>query len=208
MTDQTSAGTGGMSHQMDRRLRSQLGQLQVEARSLRTRVRWLTGGLVLALVAVVLVALRPDLLAMDDGSGGLLETRHLVLVGEDGQARGEWRVDEEGNVRLTMMDRQRSDRLSISVLSGGYPGLSLIDAQGQRRAALGLLPDETTSLVFADASGVARAVLGLTGADAANLVFADARGVSRIGLGLDATGMGSVMLPDSVEADEMDPGLP
>ncbi len=53
-----------------------------------------------------------------------------------------------------------------------------------------------------------RAVLGLTTGDAANLVFADAQGVSRIGLGLDGSGLGSVMLPDSVEAEELDPGIP
>lgn len=209
MTDQTRAGDGGMSEEAERRLRSQLGHVQAEANGLRARLRWLTVGLVLTLGLTVLVALRPDLLALDTGdSRAVLETEGVVLVDGDGQPRGGWGVDEEGNVRLTMMDRQQRDRLSISVLEGGFPGLSLINATGQRRAALGLLPDETTSLVFADAAGVPRAVLGLTTGDAANLVFADAQGVSRIGLGLDGSGLGSVMLPDSVEAEELDPGIP
>lgn len=209
MTDSTPTGDGGMSEEAERRLRSQLGHVQAETNGLRARVRWLTVGLVLTLGLTVLVALRPDLLALGLGdSRAVLETEGVVLVDGDGQPRGGWGVDEEGNVRLTMMDRQQRDRLSISVLEGGFPGLSLINATGQRRAALGLLPDETTSLVFADAAGVPRAVLGLTPGDAANLVFADAQGVSRIGLGLDGSGLGSVMLPDSVEAEELDPGMP
>jgi len=209
MVDPSGAGDGGMSEDAERRLRAQLNHVQGEADGLRARVRWLAAGLVLTLGFTVLVALRPDLLALDaQDERAVIETEGLVLVDGNGQPRGRWAVDAEGSVRLTMMDRQRRDRLSISVLDGGFPGLSLINATGQRRAALGLLPDETTSLVFADAAGVPRAVLGLTSGDAANLVFADAQGVSRIGLGLDGSGLGSVMLPDPVEAEELDPGLP
>jgi hypothetical protein len=155
------------------------------------------------------LAVRPELFnaVAGLGSGGIVRARQLVLVGEDGRARGEWSVDAQGNSSLVMLDPQQRERLTLTLRDGGFPGISLTNSAGQRRVALGLLSDETTSLVFADAAGMPRAVLGLTGNEAASLVLADGQGVSRIGLGLDGSGMGSVLLPDE-SAAEVETALP
>ena len=85
--------------------------------------------------------------------------------------------------------------MSLSVLSGGFPGLSLINANGLRRAAFGLLPDEGISLAFTDPDGTQRVVLGLSRGDAAQLVFADGDGVIRASLGVDGLGQEIMLLP-------------
>jgi hypothetical protein len=184
--------------EIEARFRSRMNHLERDANKLRSRVRMMGLALLAALGMLTAVLIRPELVS-SNGQGrvaGEIRTRSLVLVDVDGLPRGQWTVDEGGNVRLGMLDERGRQRLSLSVLEGGFPGMSLINAQGQRRAAFGLLPDETTSLVFADAAGVPRAVLGLTRGEAANLVFADAAGVSRIGFGLDGAGIGSALLPE------------
>jgi len=183
---------------MEERALGRMKLLEEEGRKLRARSRILGFGLFLALAVSVVALLWPGGLNLGGRSDGpdALRVRHLVLEDGDGNPRGDWQVDVEGNSRLTLLDRQGRARLSLSVLSGGFPGLSLIDTEGQRRAALGFLPDQTTNLVFADEAGIARAVLGLSRADATHLVFADANGVSQVALGLDGTGVGSIMLPE------------
>ena len=182
---------------MERRIYERFRDLEHDAQKLRRRIRSLTLGLVVAVAAIAVIGLSPTL---SEGSAEVtadaIRAQRVVLIDANGQTRGEWSVDEQGNTRFNMLDQQRRQRLSLSVLEGGYPGLSLTNAAGQRRVALGLLPDETTSLVFADGSGVPRAVLGLTRGESANLVFADGGGVSRLGLGLDRDGTGSMMLPE------------
>lgn len=183
---------------MEERAMGRLKSLGEEVRRLRVRSRILGFGLFLSLAVSAVALLRPGGLNVGGLSGDpdALRVRHLVLEDGDGNPRGDWQVDVEGNSRLTLLDRQGRARLSLSVLTGGSPGLSLIDTEGQRRAALGFLPDQTTNLVFADGAGIARAVLGLSRADATHLVFADANGVSQVALGLDGTGVGSIMLPE------------
>lgn len=181
----------------EQRMQARFHALEAEVRGLRTRLRLVGTGLFAAVALVGALAVRPELFSSVAGlgRGGIVTARQLVLVGEDGRPRGEWSVDAAGNSRLTMMDQQQRERLTLALRDGGVPGISLTNAAGQRRVALGLLPDETTSLVFADGDGIPRAVLGLTRGEAASLVLADAEGVSRIGLGLDGSGVGSVLLP-------------
>ena len=190
-----------MTEMEEERLRRRLLAVEKEAENLRSRSRFLSLGLAVSLVLAGFAAFSQTVF----GGGGKelhansLRTERIVLEDSDGSQRGEWRVDEEGNSRLTILDRQGNTRLSLSVLNAGFPGLSFTNGSGQTRAALGLLPDESTSLVFADGSGVPRTVLGLSRADAAHLVFADAEGVSRVALGLDGDGEGSVILPEDLK---------
>ncbi|HSH74678.1 MAG TPA: hypothetical protein VLA09_03150 [Longimicrobiales bacterium] len=176
--------------------------IEREVRKLRLQCRMLSIGMVgaIALAGISWIVAAAQL--FDSGAAEVLEARRIVLQGPDGDPRGEWSVDEEGNASLSMLDRQARERISVSVLGEGYPGLALSNAAGERRVALGLLPDETTSLVFADGSGVPRAVLGLVRGDAASLLLADAEGVSRIGFGLNGEGFGSVILPDGSPGTE------
>jgi hypothetical protein len=181
----------------EERTRRRLLALEKESERLRSWVRILGFAMFASLGLSIFATFGPSPL---DRAGELstkvLRTEHLVLEGANGQARGEWRVDEEGNSRLLLLDRQASPRLSLSVLNAGFPGLSLKSGSGQTRAALGLLPDESTSLAFTDGAGVLRTVLGLSRAGAAHLVFADGEGVSRVALGLNGSGEGSVILPE------------
>ncbi len=202
MTEKTS-GSPEMDRTLemeDERLRQRLLLAEREVEQLRSRTRLMGAGLLVALGLSGLALISPGFLGRGDPSTvevDILQAKHIVLQDAEGRPRGEFRVDPEGNARISLLDRQGRPRLSLSVLSGGFPGMSLINANGQRRAALGLLADESTSLVFADAGGVPRTVLGLSRGDAAHLVFADAEGVSRVALGLEASGLGSVILPEN-----------
>lgn len=196
----------GSTAERERRLYERLRAMEMEARSLRTRVLWLTSGLVLVVGMLGTMAFRPDLLPPPSRvAAGVIEARQLLLVDAEGQPRGEWGVAPNGDTRLLILDQDARQRLTLSVGHDGVPGLSLANAAGQRRVALGLLADETTSLVFADGGGVPRAVLGLTRGEAASLVFADSEGVSRMGMGLDRSGTGSMMLPEEPGEELPDP---
>lgn len=189
----------GMMREIEERVRSRLLSLEREAEALRRRTRLLTVGFFLAIGLAFTVALNPDLLAVTGiHSGGEgLRVRSLVLLDDNDRPRGEWGVNEAGDARLSLFDRQGRRRLNISVLSGGHPGMSLINSAGQSRAAFGLLADESSSMVFADGAGIPRVVLGLTPEEAAHLVFADGNGVSHMALGLDRDGISSVILPEA-----------
>lgn len=195
--------------ELERRLHARLRKVEEESRALRGRSRLLGLGLLTALALLAVMIVRPELASViRDDVADVIEARRVVLVDPAGSPRGEWAIDESGNARLSMLDRERRPRLTLTVLQGGYPGLSLANAAGQRKVALGLLPDETTSLVFADHAGIPRAVLGLTTGEAASLVFADADGVSRMGMGLDGSGVGTVMFPDDSLVEEDDVPIP
>jgi hypothetical protein len=174
---------------------ARLRAAEQDTRSLRASVRWVALLLGIGLGVSFLASTEWPLNAIRGADASVIEASRVVLVGPDGEPRGEWFVDEDGNARLALLDQQAQERLLLTVRDGGFPGISLSNAEGQRRVALGLLPDETTSLVFADGGGIPRAVLGLTRGESANLVFADGDGVSRVGLGLNGNGIGSVMLP-------------
>jgi hypothetical protein len=203
-TGETSVDRSTLAER-DRRLHERLRGIETDAERLRARTRWLWAGLVLTVGLLGTSWVRPDLLPVPSRvTADVIEAGEIVLVGPDGQRRGEWGVEGNGDARLFILDDDGRRRLTLSVADGGVPGISLANAAGQRRVALGLLSDETTSLVFADRGGIPRAVLGLTRDEAASLVFADADGVSRMGMGLDRSGNGSMMLPD--EAGEDIPG--
>ncbi|MEJ2205399.1 MAG: hypothetical protein P8170_14975 [Gemmatimonadota bacterium] len=207
MTDETE-GTGAAAEavvmrELEERILSRLSRVEHEARLLRARTRFYGVALTVTMAMLAVVAVYPGLLSTGSAGneGGVLQVSALELVGEDGQPRGRWAVDEDGSVRLSLLDRQARTRLGLTVLGGGHPGLSLVNSEGKRRAVLGLLQDETTTLVFADRDGIPRAVLGLTQGNAASLVFAGADGVSRMGLGLDGEGNGSVVLPEDAGSE-------
>jgi hypothetical protein len=201
-----AAEAGDAYADLQQTMRARFGAMEAEIRRLRARNGTLGLGLVVAIAVAAGSWIVPSLNAGPQGTDEIIETRGLVLVGPDGQPRGEWSVDADGNASFKMLDPQQRERLSFSVRSEGHPGLALSNEAGERRVAMGLLPDQTTTLVFADGAGVPRAVLGLVRGDAANFLLADADGVSRIGFGLDGRGIGSVILPgnDTSTDDEED----
>lgn len=202
MTDNTKdpSDLGIKSEMEEERLRHRLLAVEREAEWLRARIRFLGFGLVAALLLGAVGTFSHGLFGgWEEGMAvDQLTAKRILLTDAQGMARGEWRVDEEGNARLGLLDRQGRTRLSFSVLSSGSPGLSLVNANGRRRAGLALLPDESTSLVFADGTGAPRAVLGLSTGDAAQLVFADANSTPRVALGLDEMGVANVIIPEDV----------
>lgn len=194
-------GDGGMREEMGHRMVARINSLEKELKSVRSQGRLLGFGLLASLAAAVFAILT----GVQSGANDVVETRQLVLLGPDGQPRGEWVVDPEGNSTLSMLDREQRPRMTLTVRNEGYPGLSLSNTAGQRRVALGLLPDETANLVFADGAGTARNVLGLVRGDAASLVLADGTGNIGVGFGLDGRGVGSVILPEEeLPADSSD----
>ena len=202
-----TTSVAGDEREVERQVESRLKTVELEVRSLRNRLRLQAFGFTGTLILLGALVVRPDLFPPIAGVGnsGVVTARQLVLVGNDGRPRGDWSVDGAGSSRLTMLDHQQRERLTLTLSDGGFPGILHANAAGQRRVALGLLPDETTSLVFADGEGTPRAVLGLTRGDAASLVLADAEGVSRIGFGLDGSGLGSVILPEETEPEAATP---
>ena len=206
MSEQESTqGDGGMREEMGHRMMARVNSLEKELKSVRAQGRLLGFGLLASLAAAVFAILN----GAQTSGGDIVEARQLVLLGPNGQPRGEWTVDPEGNSTFSMLDREQRPRMTLTVRNEGYPGLSLSNTAGQRRVALGLLPDETASLVFADGAGIARNVLGLVRGDAASLVLADASGTMGVGFGLDGRGIGSVILPDEEleeEGSADDPG--
>ncbi|MBT8398310.1 MAG: hypothetical protein KJN92_15155, partial [Gemmatimonadetes bacterium] len=122
------------------RLRRRLLAVERETERLRGRARIFGIGLLVSLVLAAVATLSPHLLALGGNSVDLdtVTARRMVLVDSEGVQRGEWRVDEEGNSRLRVLDRRSRTRLSFSVLSDGSPGLSLTNANGKRRAGLAL----------------------------------------------------------------------
>ena len=129
MKDQSPANIG-MMREIEERLRARLIAVERETESLRARARFLGLALTVTLALLAVVAVYPDVLARSGvrSAKDFLEIRHLVLVGEDGSNRGEWLVDEDGNVRLSLLDFQGRPRLNLRVLDGGFPGLSLANA--------------------------------------------------------------------------------
>lgn len=186
--------------------RRRFAVMEDQLRTLRSRFRLLGFGLLVAIAACIILAVKPELLGLGDGTHavGMVRTQHLVLEDRNGVVRGEWEVDGDGNARLSFLDREGRPRLSLSVLNGGWPGLSLIDSWGTRRAVLGILPDETTNLVLGDEAGKARAVLAYDRTLGAQLVFADRNEITRAALGVDASGQGMMMLVEDEETE--DPG--
>lgn len=213
MTDKTR-GTSDLGKKTEieaERFRQRLLALERESEWLRSRARLLGLGLLVTLVLGAVGAFGQGAFSRskDEVTLEVLTAQRVVIQDDQGVARGEWRVDEEGNTRMGLLDRQGRTRLSFSVLSGGSPGLSLVNANGRGRAGLALLPDESTSLSFADATGTPRVVMGLNPGDAAHLVFADANGAQLVVLGLDEMGLPSVVLPqDSVPLEDSVSGNP
>jgi hypothetical protein len=207
-TKKEPSDLGKMSEMEEERFRRRLLAIEKETENLRARARILGIGLLVTLILGAVGAFSSGIFSGSDEAMevGVLTVQRVVLVDGQGVARGEWRVDDEGNARLGLLDRLERTRLSFSVLSGGSPGMSLVNSNGRRRAGLALLPDESTSLVFADGAGIPRAVLGLSVGDAAQLVFADAGGTTRMALGLDETGVGNMTLPEEM-AEQSDTTL-
>jgi hypothetical protein len=117
----------------------------------------------------------------------ILEARQFTLRDAAGNARAILGV-QDSSARLIMLDPAGHQRVTLSVLQNGAPGLSFRDETGHARLVLGLLPDQTTTLVFADRQGVTRTVLGLAQDESSTLVFADHGGTTQAGLGIDRDG--------------------
>jgi hypothetical protein len=189
----------------EERLRQRLVSLERHSEKVRSRERLFGVGILIALLLAAVAAFTPHFLSVngDEVSMRTVSAEVFVLRDVEGVIRGRWAVDDGGNSRMTILDRQGRTRMSLSVLSNGSPGMSFSNSNGTPRAALALLPDESTSLTFADGSGIARTILGLSRADATHLVFADADGVSQISIGLDAAGEANIILPTIAPPEEV-----
>lgn len=206
--NQTPSDKGPTKDLEGDRLRQRLLAVERRAETLRARERLFGVAILVALVLSAISAFTPQLLAVggDEVELASLSAERFILRDTEGNIRGGWSVDAEGDSRLTISDRQGRTRMSFSVLSSGSPGLSLSNANGRSRAALALLPDETVNLVFADGAGVPRTMLGLSRADAPVLLFADADSDMRISIGLDGYGEPNIVLPESGSPDQTPEG--
>ncbi len=167
-------------------------RVRVETAAIRRRMR------ILGWMAVVIALLAAA------GAGGVLyyafyhglpiltspsiRTREVVLMGENGSARGYWRVDDEGTARFVMTDPRGVDRLKLTLRANGEQGVSLADSTGAARVVLGFLDDQSGTLGFADERGQTRGVFGLTPDGESSLLFADQNGGTRAVLGVRGDG--------------------
>ena len=169
-----------------------LNQVEQENRRLRRIV------LVLGLGVAGAVGLTAALFQQTTRSGqSNVQAKEYVLVGEDGVARGAWRLLDDGSSTFALHDQNGLGRIRFSVLSDGAPGVSFTDARGKSRLVISLLPDMTGTVVFADESGTTRTVLGLAADGSSTLVFADAAGSARASIGIEPDGAPDFTMIDS-----------
>lgn len=191
------AGRGGRSlEQMEEWLVGRMSALESQNRSLRRRLGIVTL-LLLVVMAVSAVALYLTPAFPWSPATASFSASRFELTDGSGNVRGAWFVREDGSARLVMHDRSDVERLRMTVLAGGAPGIVFAGGAGEPRVVLGVLPDETASLVMADNQGVSRAVLGIGTDQSVNLVFADRTGAMRSALGTDSRGQATFMLPDA-----------
>ncbi|MBT8397951.1 MAG: hypothetical protein KJN92_13345 [Gemmatimonadetes bacterium] len=206
--DRAAADRDRMKELEEERVRQRLVAVERQSEKQSSTQRLLGIGLLIALVLSAVAAFTPHLLAVggDDVDLGNVSAESFILTDQDGVVRGRWTVDDGGNSRIAVLDRQGRTRLSLSVLSGGSPGMSFSNANGTSRAGLALLPDESVQLVFADGSGQPRTLVGLSRADEGYLMFADPAGEPQINIGPDGSGAPAIVLPEEGTAEETGEG--
>jgi hypothetical protein len=187
---------------LEDRLVARISGLETQNRALRRLTTILAGVVGVTFVFGVVHFLSPSALEFVRPNVGVIEANGFVLRDRDGAIRAQLLVEEDGRVRFGLHDLTETRRVSVSVLSGGSPGMALTDRDGQNRLAMGVANDGSSTLVFADRAGTPRTVLGLSAQESAGLSIVDARGVRRVELGVDSDGMATVLMPGApVETD-------
>jgi hypothetical protein len=183
------------------RLIARISAVETQNRALRRLTTALSVLVGLGLVVGVIHFMAPTALEFVRPNVGVIEANGFVVRDRDGAVRGQLVVEDDGRVRFSLHDLTETRRVSVSVLSGGSPGLALTDREGQNRLAMGVANDGSSTLVFADRAGNPRAVLGLSSDESAGLSIVDGGGVRRVELGVDSNGMATVLVPGGVERD-------
>lgn len=185
---------------LEDRLVARLSSLEGQNRSLRrlsTLLSFLVAG---SIVVGVVHVMSPSAFDFVRPGMGIVEANGFVVRDATGAVRGEWIVEEDGRVRFGLNDLTETRRASMSVRTGGSPGIALASRDGRNRLVLGVLPDESANLVFADRGGLPRTVLGVSSDESAGLTIVDAAGVRRVELGVDRAGTATVLMPVVVTA--------
>ena len=193
---------------LEDRLVARISSLEGQNRSLR-RLSTLLSFLVAAGVVVGIVhVMSPSAFDFVRPNMGVVEANGFVVRDATGAIRGEWIVEDDGRVRFGLNDLTETRRASMSVRTGGSPGIALASREGQNRLVLGVLPDGSANLVFADQAGSPRTVLGVSSEESAGLTIVDAAGVRRVELGVDRAGTATVLMPGAATdpGDEGDEG--
>ncbi len=194
---------------LEDRMVARISGLETQNRSLKRRNALLTLLVGLGVVVGGVHVLNPNAMDLLRPTAGVIEATGFAVRDADGQLRGRWIVEEDGRVRFSLHDLTETRRVSVSVQSGGSPGLSLANRDGQTRVALGLNSDGSANFVVADRAGLPRAVLGLSAEEAAGLTIVDGAGAPRVELGVDRNGSATVRMPGfdpSGEGDGNDGG--
>jgi len=180
---------------LEDRLVARISGLETQNRALRRLSTILAVVVGATFVVGVLHFMSPTALEFVRPNVGVIEANGFIVRDQDGAIRGRLVVEEDGRVRFSLHDLTETRRVSVSVLSGGSPGMALTDRDGQNRLAMGVANDGSSTLVFADRAGTPRTVLGLSSEESAGLSIVDAGGVRRVELGVDGNGMATVLMP-------------
>jgi hypothetical protein len=200
--DATASGPepsdGYRLREVEARLARRLDALEGQRERLKWMSRLTMAGMVVTLIALAAV-LGTATGDRETLSAGTLYAGEVVLRDADRVTRGHLGLDTQGRVQFALSDRDGRERIALTVLGDGSPGVTISDDDAHPRAVLGHLPDGTTSLVFADAEGITRAVVGLGADGSTHALFADRAGLIRTLVGVDADGAPSMSL---VEGDD------
>ena len=83
--------------------------------------------------------------ALGVGSDGVMTARAVRLVDNDGNVRGLWNTDDNGEPALWMYDRNGATRIELDTTEN-TPSLSLHDNDGNRRVYFGMDRNDGTGL--------------------------------------------------------------
>lgn len=91
------------------------------------------GVIILSLGAIVLMAQ-----VLSGGSHTVIEPERIVLWDGQGLTRGEWKIDDNGDVRLALRDETGEGYAHLSTTRNGHSFLVLGDGQKRGVASIGI----------------------------------------------------------------------
>jgi len=200
-TEHTDQASEYRLREMEARMARRLDALE----SQRTRLRWTTRLVALALSLNLGAMAWVFRVAVPRDGAWTVETlsaHEVVLRDREGVERGELSTDVDGQTHFSLSDHDGRERIRLSILADGSPGFTISDADARPRAVLGYLPDGTANLVFADAYGISRAVVGVDPDGSSKMLFSDGSGSIRALVGVGSDGEPSVSTFEKVVGDD------